>query len=657
MGSTAQPYLFETLNESQEENVQGGQNDLASTDPTSGTMMWESLWGNAILPDLQISSSFFEDVDPIIDFKGLGQSWGNIQEWADRSFQQPLLEGAAPQDIENETIAAGGIRFCCYGMVPNVAVKLVGNMPDLQARINSSQVYQSFNVSKHSDYYMLKFSDSTLFAQVNKLASHGLAALQDISSVEIKAFAETKMIQRVFTRAKKPGEATLKTHIIVYGSVDDARLVGDKLCSEKIFLQDPDNGTHDIEYFNPHILQFPGIEEPVLNNPEHGFFKELSRPSKTLRKERDTFDQTVSTIYQSLTRFRNLERMQGGAQIITPLLPHQETALHFMMQRESGPVPPEFSLWTYRHKLTNAEATEPPNELGGGILADDMGMGKSLSTLALITTSLDEAVSWSQTVDTSTTKRRSRATLVIVPSTLIMNSWLKEIDIRLDKSLAIAKYYGKGRNLDVQDYLDGDIVFTTYHTIAASMKNGSVIFQIKWFRIILDEVHMIRRRETSLYQAAIQLSARFRWCLTGTPIQNHLEDIGSLLAFLRVSQFENKAVFRNHIIVPFAEDISSASKRFAFLLDCVCLRRSQELLHLPQITERYHYITLSEEERRQYDHTLVTMANFIKAKSSQNPDRRDPFGIFQAQLQLRLLCNHGTFQRPFTKRSQRDWKI
>jgi len=63
---------------------------------------------------------------------------------------------------------------------------------------------------------------------------------------------------------------------------------------------------------------------------------------------------------------------------------------------------------------------------------------------------------------------------------------------------------------------------------------------------------MILRRETALFQAVAQLSAKFWWCLTGTPIQNHLEDMGSLLAFLRVSQFENKSVFKNSIVAPFA---------------------------------------------------------------------------------------------------------
>jgi len=60
---------------------------------------------------------------------------------------------------------------------------------------------------------------------------------------------------------------------------------------------------------------------------------------------------------------------------------------------------------------------EPPNELGGGILADDMGMGKSLSALALITTTLQQARYWCNETPPSSRKIRSRATLIIVPST------------------------------------------------------------------------------------------------------------------------------------------------------------------------------------------------------------------------------------------------
>ncbi|OQU97598.1 SNF2 family domain-containing protein isoform 2 [Cladophialophora immunda] len=639
----------------------------ANIDPNTTIFGWEEGWGDAILQGFQASIDPFQDVDPIIDTTGLGQSWSNMQEWANLSFQPPAPQGAAIEDIEWETMAMGGIRFGCYGTLPNVPIKLVGDMTRLREKIDFSTAFQSFQVTREADYFMLKFSEDELFAQINEHVSRGLAALDDVPSAEIIAFAETSRIQRVLDRAKRPGEATLKVEVNLYGSVDEAGVVGDKLSTAKLFLQDPDQGMKDIEYCNPHVIQFPGIEEPVPEIVETAIVEESSKASQTVREGVDTFDHTISTIYHSLTRFRNLERMQGGEHLLTPLLNHQETALFFMTQREFGPVAPEYSLWEYerhlltplyRHKLTGYEAAEPPNELGGGILADDMGMGKSFSTLALITSTLDVATSWSQEGASTSRKCRSKGTLIIVPSTLIMSSWFTEIKDRLDESIKVSKYYGKTRNLDMTEYLNSDIIFTTYHTVAASMdKNNSLIFGIEWFRVVLDEAHMIRRRETTLFRAATQLSARFRWCLTGTPIQNHLEDIGSLMAFLKVNQFENRAVFRNRIVVPFAEDAGAAAKNFAFLLDCICLRRTQELLHLPQIAERYQYVTLSKEERTQYNETLAMMAKYIREKAGRNPEKRDPFGIFQAQLQLRLICNHGTFQKPFTERHRRDKKV
>jgi SWI/SNF-related matrix-associated actin-dependent regulator of chromatin subfamily A3 len=120
------------------------------------------------------------------------------------------------------------------------------------------------------------------------------------------------------------------------------------------------------------------------------------------------------------------------------------------MQRESGPVPPEFSLWqpielagkpwwacrhhkvlafcltslhfSFRHLITKAESHLPPSETGGGVLADEMGMGKSLSILSLITKTLNDACAWKSdgTVGPSSglsvSKLGSRATLVVVSS-------------------------------------------------------------------------------------------------------------------------------------------------------------------------------------------------------------------------------------------------
>ena len=67
-------------------------------------------------------SNLFDDVDPIIDTIGLGQSWISMQEWADVSLQPMQLEEQAAQAVEEETRATGGVRFCCYGAASSEAV-------------------------------------------------------------------------------------------------------------------------------------------------------------------------------------------------------------------------------------------------------------------------------------------------------------------------------------------------------------------------------------------------------------------------------------------------------------------------------------------------------------------------------------------------------
>lgn len=144
--------------------------------------------------------------------------------------------------------------------------------------------------------------------------------------------------------------------------------------------------------------------------------------------------------------------------------------------------------------------------------------------------------------------------------------------------------------------------------------------------------------------------ARSRWCLTGTPVQNRLEDFGSLLAFLRLKPFHNLSNFKKSISVPFDEGERRrqlAIARFTLLLDSVCLRRTKDLLHLPDQQNRIRKITLSPEERLQYDQTQTIMVRAVK-NQAEVYDQNSTLGMFQIQLQLRILCNHGTWQQPFS---------
>jgi SWI/SNF-related matrix-associated actin-dependent regulator of chromatin subfamily A3 len=153
-----------------------------------------------------------------------------------------------------------------------------------------------------------------------------------------------------------------------------------------------------------------------------------------------------------------------------------------------------------------------------------------------------------------------------------------------------------------------------------------------------------------LYRTVAEISARSRWCLTGTPIQNRLEDIGSLLAFLRISPFQSLSNFRKCIAIPFDEGSQRrtlAIKRFTYLLDSLCLRRTKDLLRLPDEEHRTRMVRLSSHEQAQYKQTHDIMFRAIKNQNSVF-DQKSTLGMFQVQLQLRIICNHGTWQQPFS---------
>lgn len=170
----------------------------------------------------------------------------------------------------------------------------------------------------------------------------------------------------------------------------------------------------------------------------------------------------------------------------------------------------------------------------------------------------------------------------------------------MDGTFAVTKYHGPKREDRLPVLADSDIVLTTYHTLAADFAaKKSPIHNITWFRIVLDEAHIIRRRSTFLYKTVFDLSASFRWCLTGSPIQNMLEDIGALFTFIKAAPFDSIATFRQFVVNPFLEEGERrviASERLSLLLDSVCLRRTRDLLYLPDPRGIIRSVEFSSEE-------------------------------------------------------------
>jgi SWI/SNF-related matrix-associated actin-dependent regulator of chromatin subfamily A3 len=92
-----------------------------------------------------------------------------------------------------------------------------------------------------------------------------------------------------------------------------------------------------------------------------------------------------------------------------------------------------------------------------------------------------------------------------------------------------------------------------------------------------------------------------------------------------------------------------ATRNLTLLLDSLCLRRSRDLLHLPEPQERVRFIEFSKEEQDQYEDTKKKMNRALRQRAGEaHSQGKSIFGMFQIQLQLRILCNHGTYQHPLS---------
>jgi SNF2-related domain len=149
---------------------------------------------------------------------------------------------------------------------------------------------------------------------------------------------------------------------------------------------------------------------------------------------------------------------------------------------------------------------------------------------------------------------------------------------------------------------------------------------------------------TKLFKAVKKLHATFRWCLTGTPIQNSLKDLAALVNFIGSCHLDNLHMFKKHIISPLKKGSEIGVENLRQLLDSVCLRRTKQLLHLPEVIIEPQFLTFSAPEKKQYTDTRDKLIKMINQHHMQ-PQSRGYLGAFQLQLQLRRLCNHGTFQK------------
>lgn len=209
-----------------------------------------------------------------------------------------------------------------------------------------------------------------------------------------------------------------------------------------------------------------------------------------------------------------------------------------------------------------------------------------------------------------------------------------------------------------------DIVLTTYDTVRSDRtREEPCLFEQKWARVVLDEgllgqrtmriprknannpsiAHRIRNRSSKLFSDVGTIPAECRWCLTGTPIQNRLDDFGALLEFLQVPDLNSRGLFQKYI-----ENSMNEKKKegLAFLRDVVsatCLRRTKAdhalTLNLPRKIERIESVEMDRSTRELYE--FFKRFSYEAASASRVKKKRSSGNILVLISMLRLICDHG----------------
>ncbi|KAG2592152.1 hypothetical protein PVAP13_5NG529200 [Panicum virgatum] len=415
--------------------------------------------------------------------------------------------------------------------------------------------------------------------------------------------------------------------------------------------------------------------------------------------------------------------------LAVPLLRHQKIALSWMVQKE----------------------TSSPH-CSGGILADDQGLGKTVSAISLILTerppvpqssnikkepceavtlddddeddcaephSKKQMQTCNPEVTSNTVKRENpivavktrpaAGTLVVCP-TSVLRQWAGELKNKVTSraNLSFLIYHGSNRTKDPEELTKYDVVLTTYSIVSMEVpkqsnpdsddeekgkpdrygapvsssgskkrkpsskktKNKSAaesslpekpLAKVAWFRVILDEAQSIKNYRTQVARACWGLRAKRRWCLSGTPIQNAVEDLYSYFRFLRYDPYAVYKQFCTMIKIPISRNPTNGYKKLQVVLKTVMLRRTKAtmldgkpIISLPPKTVSLKTVDFTSEERNFYNTLEVESREQFKEYAAAGTVKQNYVNILLMLLRLRQACDHPHLVRGYESTS--NWK-
>jgi SNF2 family DNA or RNA helicase len=289
----------------------------------------------------------------------------------------------------------------------------------------------------------------------------------------------------------------------------------------------------------------------------------------------------------------------------------------------------------------------------GGCLADDMGLGKTLQTLTLLLKlkrlkkeiKIKNPLAASGQLELFATEAEPEevqpASLIVVPTSLVHN-WENEIR-KFTPSLKMYKHVGAQRKKAVEmekmaQYYD--VVITTYGTVR---NDSEMLSATGFFYLILDESQYIKNPASKTYKAIMQLKARYRLVLTGTPVENSLSDLWSQMNFLNKGVLGNLAFFQRYFITPIEKhgDKEQQEKLQLMIRPFVLRRKKEEVAKdLPPLMEQVHICEMTPEQKKKYELEKSVVRNAILDNIEKEGVSRSSFVILQGLTKLRQLANH-----------------
>ncbi|KAK1557308.1 hypothetical protein Q3G72_022192 [Acer saccharum] len=422
--------------------------------------------------------------------------------------------------------------------------------------------------------------------------------------------------------------------------------------------------------------------------------------------------------------------------LAVPLLRHQRIALSWMVQKETSSL-----------------------HCSGGILADDQGLGKTVSTIALIlkerppsfrmenvskceleTLNLDDddddddddsdgvddpdgvklesdfcQVKSAKSLNSvAQAKGRPAAGTLVVCPTSVLRQWAEELRTKVTSkgSLSVLVYHGGNRTKDHFELAKYDVVITTYSIVSMEVPKQPLVdkedddqkvktegddtpprycssglkrkyplgskqkkradgklleivsgplAKVGWFRVVLDEAQSIKNHRTQVARACWGLRAKRRWCLSGTPIQNAIDDLYSYFRFLRYDPYAVYKSFCSKIKVPITKSPSKGYKKLQAVLKTIMLRRTkgtlldgQPIINLPPKVIELKKVEFSDEERGFYSQLEIDSRDQFQEYAAAGTVEQNYVNILLMLLRLRQACDHPLLVKGFDSNSL--WK-